>query len=100
MLSNWESGKPRPSGLGVLKLSCDRCGAEKYIAADAVLEQTNSYCQRCASQPGVFGREVQHTAEVFLPPSGEADKFIKENNLNPEPSRRVWPPRPWDMAVS
>ncbi len=90
---SWNTGKPKCSGLGVLRLSCGRCAGEKFIAADAVLEQTMAYCIRCH-------QEIMHAAEAHMPPSLEADHFIKDQNLNPRGNDRIWPPRPWEMAVS
>ena len=84
---------PKPSGLGVLKLSCDRCSTDKYLSADACLEQTKSHCRVC-------GMETMHICEPYLMPSLEADAFIAEHNLNPKGNDRCWPPRPWEMVTS
>lgn len=91
-------------GLGVLELTCTRCQHVKYLASDAVMETTGSWCvtptcvawQRSAA---AGGRECEHSVKVHLQPGDEADKFIAEHNLN-RPPFFGQPPRPWEMVTS
>jgi len=95
-----------PSGarkhlLGVLELTCQGCQRVTYLAADSAMPETGHPCPSllCKIREDQMRRASMHTVRVYLQPGQEAEDFIKEHGLNPQPRYNI-PPTPWQMITS